>query len=90
VLLLAIFVVSRGCQRGGQEISADEAVVIATDAVDFEPDDHAVRFQRRGTSFSPHWNVSLWEVSETGERANLTVVVVDAQSGEVVDIVRED
>jgi hypothetical protein len=85
VAVLAIFLVSRGCQRGGEEIDADQAVVIATAEVDFAPDDHAVRFSRRGTSFAPHWAVSLWQETETGERTNITVVVIDARDGRVVE-----
>jgi hypothetical protein len=86
VALLAIFLVARGCQREGTEISEDEAVAIAREAVDFEPDKVVVRFMRRGTSFAPHWAVSLSQETEGGELARVTVVVVNARTGDVVEI----
>jgi hypothetical protein len=88
VALLAIFLVARGCQREGTEITQEEAVAIARDAVDFEPDRVVVRFVRRGASFRPHWAVSLSQEAEGGALTNVTVVVVDAGTGEVIEIRR--
>ena len=91
VLVLLIFAVSRGCQRGGQGVSQDEAVEIAVAAVDFEPDPDRtqVRLLRQGLRFDPRWFVGLAQTSPGGEEANATVVEVDAQTGEVLSIRRE-
>lgn len=87
LLILAIFLVSRGCQREGIELTQDEAIAIAREQVTFVPDRIAVRFIRQGLSFQPHWAVSLSEETPEG-LANITVVLVDAETGEVVDIRR--
>jgi hypothetical protein len=87
VLLLAIFLVSRGCQREGIEITQDEAIAIAKDAVDFVPTREQVRLIRRGTAFAPQWAVSLAQ-EEEGELRNVTVVLVDARTGEVLEVRR--
>lgn len=85
-LLLAIFAVSRGCQREGVDITQDEAVEIAREAVDFEPDEVQVRLLRQGVAYTQRWIVGLAETRPNGERFNVTVVVIDAESGEVVEV----
>lgn len=85
-LLLLIFGVSRGCQRKGVDITQDEAVEIAREAVDFEPDEVQVRLLRQGVNFTQRWIVGLAETRPNGERFNVTVVVINAENGEVVEI----
>lgn len=85
-LLLLIFAVSRGCQREGLDVTQDEAVEIAREQVDFEPDDVQVRLLRQGVAFTQRWIVGLAETRPNGERFNVTVVVIDAESGEVVEV----
>lgn len=85
-LLLVIFAASRSCQREGLDISQEEAIEIAKQEVDFEPDDVQVRLLRQGVNFTQRWVVGLAEVRENGERLNETVVVIDASSGDVVEI----
>lgn len=85
-LLVLIFIASRSCQRAGQDVTQDEAVAIAKDAVDFEPDDVQVRLLRQGVNFTQRWIVGLAERRPNGERFNVTVVVIDAESGEVVEV----
>jgi hypothetical protein len=88
VLLVAIFFVSRGCQTEGIELTQEEAIEIAKEEVDFEPDRVAVRLMRRGVSFRPHWAVSLSQEEEDGDLTNITVVLVDASNGDVVEVRR--
>jgi hypothetical protein len=87
-MLVAIFFVSRGCQRQGIDLSQDQAIAIAKKEVDFEPDRVVVRFIRRGIRFRPHWAVSLSQEAADGSLRNITVVIVDAGSGKVVEITR--
>lgn len=85
-LLLVIFVASRSCQREGLDVSQDEAIAIAKDQVDFEPDEVQIRLLRQGVNFEQHWIVGLAEKRPNGERFNSTVVVIDASSGDVLEV----
>jgi hypothetical protein len=85
-LLLLIFAASRSCQREGLDVSQAEAVEIARQEVDFEPDDVQVRLLRQGVNFSQRWIVGLAELGEDGERLNETVVIIDASTGDVVEV----
>jgi hypothetical protein len=44
-----------------------------------------VRFIRRGTSFAPQWAVSLSKEAD-GALTSVTVVIIDARTGEVVEV----
>jgi hypothetical protein len=85
-LLLLIFAASRSCQREGLDISQDEAIESAEDEVDFEPDDVQVRLLRQGVNFTQRWVVGLAQLRENGERFNEVVVVIDASSGDVIEV----
>jgi hypothetical protein len=85
VLLLA-FVASRSCASRETEISRDEAVEIARGQIDFEPDRVAVRFVPRGVDAQPTWAVSLSTEDAQGALDRVTVVVVDGQTGAVVEV----
>ena len=86
--MLAIFLVSRGCQSEGIELTKEEAIVIAKQEVDFTPDHVVVRLLRRGARFTPYWAVSLSERREDGSLDNITVVIVNAETGEVAEVRR--
>lgn len=88
VLLLA-FLASRSCASRDSEISQDEAVEIAREEVDFEPDRVAVRFVPRGVPSLPYWAVSLSTENADGRLTRVTVVVVDARSGEIAEVREE-
>jgi hypothetical protein len=85
-LLLVIFVASRSCQREGLDVSQEEAIEIAKQEVDFEPDDVQIRLLRQGVTYAQRWVVGLAELRANGERFNEVVVVVDASSGDVVEV----
>ena len=82
VLVLA-FVISRS---SSQEVTQEEAVAKATQQVDFVPEDTQVRFLRQGIDRHPFWVVSLSTPGPTaGIYADLAVVRIDAESGEIVE-----
>ena len=84
VLILA-FGVSRSCGSVGDEVSQDEAIEIAREQVDFEPDHEQVRLFKKGAKSIPYWGVSLYKGSRT-RPTRCRVVQVDARTGEVVQI----
>ena len=87
-LFVAIFFVARGCQSTGIDLTQDEAIEIAKTQVEFVPDNPQVRLLRRGVSFRPQWVVSLSEEAPDGRRINVTVVTIDAETGEILRVQR--
>jgi len=81
VLLLA-FVVLKGCVRQQNEISQDEAVAIAKEQVDFQPDDYQIRYLPQGVPPVYYWAVSLYTL-KNGRPAHVEVVLVNAKTGAV-------
>lgn len=72
--------------RGGPRISKDEAVAIGRHQIDFVPEDHQIRFIRRGIPTRPYWVVSFFIRKQGGGYERVTVVVVDANSGAVTEV----
>lgn len=87
--LAVAFVASKSCASRDTDVESDEAVEIAREQVDFEPSRVMVRFTPRGIDSTPHWAVSLSIEDDDGNLERVTVVVVDARNGEVVEIDRE-
>lgn len=90
LLVLALaFVVARTCGSSKpEEVTQEEAIEIAREAVDYEPDRVLVRVVRRGVPARSYWAVSLQRLEGT-EIDRLTVVVVDGTTGEIAEIRRE-
>jgi hypothetical protein len=90
ILLLALIAfASRACDQSRVSVSQTEAVATARTQIDYPPDGHNVRFLRRGLTQHPYWAVSLWTRRPDGDGyERVTVVVVDARSGEVSEITR--
>jgi hypothetical protein len=90
ILLLALIAfASRACDQSRVSVSQTEAVATARTQIDYPPDGHNVRFLRRGLTQHPYWAVSLWTRRPDGNGyERITVVVVDARSGEVSEITR--
>jgi hypothetical protein len=88
VLVIAV-VAAKTCASRDTEVSSDEAREIAREAVDFEPDQIMVRFVPQGAQSRPYWAVSLSTVAADGNLENVTVVVVNAETGEIDEIRRE-
>ena len=74
------------------EVSREHAVEIATTELDFEADLVEVTFGRQGFGSRPVWAVLFAEVDESAEGGfgRRLVVEVDATSGEVRRVVRDD
>jgi hypothetical protein len=85
VVLLAAFAVARSCGSAGRNVTADEAVVIARESTDFQPDKHQVRFFQQGIPPRPLWAVSLYDVGPRGRPIRVHLVIVDATTGAVVE-----
>jgi hypothetical protein len=89
LLLPLTFLASRSCGDTHHEIGQSQAVAIARGEVAYRPDGANVRFVRRGIPSRSYWAVSLWQLAAGGGRTNVTVVVVDAQTGEVTQLNRD-
>lgn len=74
--------------RGGPHVSKAEAVAIARPRIDFTPQDHQIRFIRRGIPPRGYWLVSFFIRKQQGGYKRVTVVVVDASSGKIIEIRR--
>lgn len=74
----------------GLAVSAEEAAAIAEGHVDFEPERVQVRLLRQGFGLRPVWAVSLSTPMANGSGfEELTVVEVDASTGNVLRIVND-
>lgn len=70
------------------EIERDEAIEIARQHIDFEPERSEARIFRQGPRLDPVWGVSFSIASDGGPREfeRLTTVELDARTGEVIRI----
>jgi hypothetical protein len=82
VFLLAIFA-TKTCASRDMDIDQDEAVEIAREEVDFEPEKVLVRFVQRGLDAHPYWAVSLSTETAAGVRQDCATVLIDAETGTV-------
>jgi Peptidase propeptide and YPEB domain len=75
---------------GGNEkkISKDEALAIARPRIDFSPNGHQIRYLRRGIPSHGFWVVTYYIRNEAGKYKRVTVVFVDASTGEVTEVRR--
>jgi len=84
VALVAIgLVLTRLPGRGGQNVSEERAVEIARPQVEFTPEGHNIRFVRRGIPPRAFWAVSFWIKDRTGHPTDVTIVLVDASTGQI-------
>jgi hypothetical protein len=81
-------VLTRVLDRGGARVSEERAVEIARPHVDFTPKGHNIRLVRRGIPPRPFWAVSFWIRNQAGELTRVTVVLVNADTGEVTSVRR--
>ena len=89
ILLIAVFA-AKTCASRDTEISDDEAIEIASEVIEFEPDQVMVRFVPKGAQSRPFWAVSFSTVAADGTLDDVTVVVVNAQTGQIDEIRHED
>ena len=85
-ILVAALLVARSCGETAADLSTNEAVAIATAQVDFEPTGHQIRLIKRGLQSREIWLVGLERRDESGALTNATSVLVDADTGEVIEV----
>lgn len=83
--LVIVHVVGGG---SGPQVSKDEAVAIARPHIDFKPQQHQIRYVRRGIPPHGYWVVSFFIRKAEGGYRRVTVVVLDASNGNVTEIRR--
>jgi hypothetical protein len=87
-LLVIGLVLVKVLGRNTPNVSKAEALEISRPRVDFVPQDHQIRFIRRGIPPRGYWIVSYFIRRTGGGFKRVTVVVVDAASGKVTEIRR--
>jgi hypothetical protein len=85
-ILLAALLVARSCGETAADVSSERAVEIAEAQVDFEPTYHQIRLIKRGLQSREIWLVGLERRDEDGALTNVTSVLVDADTGEVIEV----
>jgi hypothetical protein len=84
-MLLAVFLLAllatKTCASRDTDIDQDEAVAIAREEVDFQPEKVLVRFVQRGLDARPYWAVSLSTENAAGIRQDCATVLVDGETG---------
>ena len=88
-LLLAVgFALVHFAGRGEKRVSKDDAIAIARPRIDFKPTGYQIRFIRRGIPSRGFWVVSFY-IRKTGAGyTRVTVVLVNASTGEVSEVRR--
>jgi hypothetical protein len=85
-VLVVAFLVSKSCGSSGDRIGQDRAVEIAIGELDFEPECKQIRFVRRGIQGASYWAVSLWTLDAAGRFDRVTLVLVNARTGDVLQV----
>jgi hypothetical protein len=85
-LVALALVLARVLERSGAQISEERAVAVARPYVEFTPEGHNIRLVRRGIPPRPFWAVSFWIKDATGDPTRVTVVVVNADTGDVTEV----
>jgi len=87
-LLVLGLVLTRVLGRTDTRVSKEDAIAVARPKVDFKPQGHNIRLVRRGIPPKPFWIISFWIRKGGGGYSRITVVLVDANSGRVVQVRR--
>ncbi len=88
LILPVAFIADRAASHAAP-ITQQRATEIARAQIDYKTDGTNIRFVRRGLPPKPYWAVSLWQQTATGERTNVTVVLIDAGDGSVQQVSRD-
>jgi hypothetical protein len=87
VALLALgLVLTRVLGRTTPKVGKEEAVAVARPNVHFKPQGHNIRLVRQGVPPRPVWAVSFWIRKAGGGYSRITLVLVDANSGRVMQV----
>lgn len=87
-LLVIGLVLVKVLGRSTPSVSKSEALTISRPRIDFVPQDHQIRYIRRGIPPHGFWIVSYFIRKQEGGYKRVTVVVVDATSGKVTEVRR--
>ena len=89
VALLALgLVLTRVLGRTNPQFSKQDAVAVARPNVDFKPQGYNIRLVRQGIPPRPVWAVSFWIRKAGGGYSKINLVLVDANSGRVMQVRR--
>lgn len=89
VALLALgLVLTRVLGRTNPKFSKQDAIAAARPNVDFKPQGYNIRLLRQGIPPRPVWAVSFWIRKAEGGYSKITLVLVDANSGRVMQVRR--
>jgi hypothetical protein len=87
VALLALgLVLTRVLGRTNPRFTKQDAIAIARPKVDFKPEGYNIRLLRQGIPPRPVWAVSFWIRKAGGGYSRITLVLVDANSGRVMQV----
>jgi Peptidase propeptide and YPEB domain len=86
LVLVAALLVARSCGKTEAKVSQDDAIAIAEEQVDFEPNNVIIRLQKRGLRSDEFWLVGLGIKRPDGSYERATNVLIDADTGDVVGI----
>jgi hypothetical protein len=87
-LLILGLVLTRVLGRTNTKVSKDDAIAIARTKVDFKPQGYNIRLLRQGIPPRPVWAVSFWIRKAEGGFSRITVVLVNANNGQVMQVRR--
>lgn len=87
-LLVIGLVLVKVLGRTTPSVSKSEALQISRPRIDFVPQDHQIRYIKRGIPPHGFWVVSYFIRKEGGGYRRVTVVVLDASSGKVTEVRR--
>lgn len=89
VALLALgLVLTRVLGRTDTKVSKDDAIAVARPKIDFKPQGHNIRLVRQGIPPRPVWAISFWIRKAGGGFSRVTIVLVDANNGRVMQVRR--
>ena len=87
VALIAIgLLLTRVLDRSGARVSEERAVEVARPYAGFTPEGHNIRLVRRGIPPKPFWAVPFWIKDASGDPTRVTVVLVNADTGDVTEV----
>jgi hypothetical protein len=87
VALIAVgLLLTRVLDRSGARVSEDRAVEVARPYAGFTPEGHNIRLVRRGIPPKPFWAISFWIKNASGDPTRVTVVLVNADTGDVTEV----
>jgi hypothetical protein len=85
-LVVLGLLLTRVLGHGNAKVSEERAVDVARPYVDFTPEGHNIRLVRRGIPPRPFWAVSFWIKNDAGDPTRVTVVLVNADTGDVTEV----